>query len=205
MVSLLCVLQCNVNKNGIGWGWHSSLWPVSVAGSPSPLMLYINSFVYISVWMLTLHTQLLVYMHFHGISVLYQLAINYAHYQPYLYEFIVLYSTSNKLRPHFLFLVNLHTIHNRKHKYYFVSFFILHFIYLLWQSFTLLKYTSNTYFISFLVHKIMSCMTNILLRTNKWIESAGDMKPSRTQHTKMFTLCPITCYSHDCIVYAKWQ
>ena len=72
--------------------------------------------VYISVWMLTLRTQLLVYMHFHGISVLYQLAINYAHYQPYLYEFIVVYSTSNKLLPHFLFLVNLHTIHNRKHK-----------------------------------------------------------------------------------------
>ena len=107
-------------SSGLGWGWHSSLWPVSVAGSPSPLMLYINSLmhcVYIYICLNVNFAYTITCIHaFPWYICLYQLAINYAHYQPYLYEFIVLYSTSNKLRPHFLFLVNLRTIHNRKHK-----------------------------------------------------------------------------------------
>ena len=51
-------------------------------------------------------------------SVSYQLAIHH------LYEAIVIYSTSNELRPHF-FTSNLRTIHNRKHKYV-LSYFILY-------------------------------------------------------------------------------
>ena len=91
-----------------------------LAGSPSPLMLYINSLmhcVYICLNVNFAYTNTCIHA-FPWYICLYQLAINYAHYQPYLYEFIVLYSTSNKLRPHFLFLVNLCTIHNRKHKYF---------------------------------------------------------------------------------------
>ena len=102
-------------------------------------MLYINSLmhcVYICLNVNFAYTITCIHA-FPWYICLYQLAINYAHYQPYLYEFIVLYSTSNKLRPHFLFLVNLRTIHNRKHKclFYFCTCFEA--IHSTWKAWTI--------------------------------------------------------------------
>ena len=61
--------------------------------SPSPLMLYINSLmhVYLCLNVNFAYTITCIYMRFVTLYVSYQLAINYAHYQPYRFVSIVIY------------------------------------------------------------------------------------------------------------------
>ena len=113
--------QCMIlsTTQTIGWGCHSSLWPVPVACCPSHFWCHSLVFcctVYIFYFIcMVMYTTMCKQISWQICITFF--ALNYAHFQPVIYVFIVLYSNiRNELRPLLSTLIYPHnTWQNKLH------------------------------------------------------------------------------------------